>query len=85
MDLYDFSVAVYRILTRNGIDSMEQLLALRRFQIRTLKGMTPRVFEEIDSKIKHYYPRREYKPKPKPAPIQVEGQMSIFDFMEVER
>lgn len=85
MDLYDFSVAVYRILTRNGIDSMEQLLALRRFQIRTLKGMTPRAFEEIDSKIKRYYPHREYKPKPKQAPIQVDGQMSIFDFMEVER
>ncbi len=81
MDLYDFSVAVYRILTRNGIQSMEQLLALRRFQVRKLKGMTPRAFEEIDSKVRANYPHWEYKPKPKPAPIEVEGQMSIFDYM----
>jgi len=81
MDLYDFSVAVYRILARNGIDSMEQLLALRRFQVRALKGMTPRAFEEIDTKIRAHYPHWEYKPKPKPKPIEVEGQMSIFDYI----
>ena len=78
MDIYDCSLPTLRILIQNGIDSMDDLLALRRFQRRMLKGMNPKAFAEVDEAVKNY------RPRPVPREVQVLGQLSIFDLEEMK-
>lgn len=71
LEALDLSVRTYRCLRRGGIDTLEELLYMTEWQLRSLKNLGPLTFKEIDDKLKELG-----------LSLRTQNYIKVFDFDE---
>lgn len=78
IDALDFSVRVYNVLKRAGIDTVNQLLRTPDDELVKIRYLSKRCLDEIHSKLDAYKSNIE-SPQEEPEPEQVSGEVMGFE------
>lgn len=85
IDALDFSVRVYNVLKRSGIDTVEQLQDMSDYELTAFRGMSKKCLDEIHNKLEAYNVEEEkqevFAPaqQEEPEPEQVSGDVIGFE------